>query len=273
VVVEGFRPGMAGRLGAGYDQLSAVNPALVYCSISGFGQTGPLAHATGHDHNYQAYAGAFVAPPAGGPPMPAGALIGDQGSGMAAAFAILAAVLCARRTGEGEHIDVSIADLMVSWTAPMGVIDESRHAARPSGSSSLSVYETGDGGHVVLGIFSEDHFWDLLCRQLGLEQYVGLGMADRSERAAELRAVLQAAFASRTRDDLVAELDAVGVPVAPVLTRTEALDHPHFLARGVIARGPQGDRRVAHPIAYRRHPPRAPGLPPSLGEGGDQGFD
>jgi len=269
VVVEGFRPGTAERLGAGYAQLSAVNPALVYCSISGFGQTGPLAHASGHDHNYQAYAGAFVRPPSGAPPMPAGALIGDQGSGMAAAFAILAAVLCARRTGEGEHIDVSIADLLVSWTAPMGVIDESRQGTvRQGGSSGLSVYATADGGHVVLGVFSEDHFWDLLCRRLGLDHLAGLSMAGRAAGGAELRETLQAQISTWNRDDLVAQMGAIGVPIAPVLTRAEALDLPHFLDRGVIARGPDGDRRVAHPIRYARHPARKPGLPPALGAEG-----
>jgi len=268
-VVEGFRPGVADRLGAGYAQLSAVNPALVYCSISGFGQTGPLAHATGHDQNYQAYAGALVTPAAGGPPVASGALIGDQGSGMAAAFAILAAVLCARRTGQGEHIDVSIADLLMSWSAPMGSVAETpdAHTPRPP-SAGTGTYATADGGHVVLGIFSEDHFWDALCRKLGLDQLAGLGMAERAAGAVELRAALQAQFSTWNRDDLVAQMDAIGVPIAPVLTRAEALDHPHFLDRGVITRGPHGDRRVAHPIRYARHPAREPGLPPALGEGG-----
>lgn len=272
VVVEGFRPGVAARLGAGYDDLAAVNPALVYCSISGFGQSGPLAASTGHDANYQAYAGAFVTPPAGGAPVASGALIGDQGSGLAAAFAILAAVLCARRTGKGEQIDVSIADLIFSWTAPMGPIEPSRAGAvQGKGSGGISTYAAADG-HVVLGIFSEDHFWTALCRHLGLDEIANLDMGARSERAEELKAILQARFASRTRDELVAELDAIGVPCAPILTRAEALEHPHFWAREVIARGPQGDRRVAHPIAYRNHPAMAPGHPPALGEGGDKGW-
>ncbi len=272
VVIEGFRPGVADKLGAGYEALAAVNPALVYCSISGFGQTGPLAASTGHDANYQAYAGAFVAPPAGGAPVASGALIGDQGSGLAAAFAILAAVLCARRTGRGEQIDVSIADLIMTWTAPMGVIDPSRASnVQGKGSGGISTYAVADG-HVVLGIFSEDHFWAALCRHLDLSDLAALNMVERSERGAELKDILQARFASRTRDELVAELDALGIPCAPILTRAEALEHPHFWARGVIARGPEGDRRVTHPITYRNHPARKPGLPPDLGEGGDQGW-
>ena len=259
VVVEGYQPGVADRLGVGYERLSAVNAALVYCSISGFGQTGPLARATGHDFNYQAYAGAFVTPAPGMTPVASGALLGDQGSGMTAAFAILAAVLCARRTGQGEYIDVSMADLIMSWVAPMGSVAEANETqAREGGSPGTSTYATADGGHVVLGIFSEDHFWDLLCRNLGLGRHVGLGMAERAARASELRQALQAEFAKRTRDELIATLDAQGVPIAPVLSRSEALGHPHYWARGTIARDAGGRRRVGHPIQYRHHPALSP---------------
>src|SRR5690606_15239374 len=124
VVVEGFRPGVAERLGAGYERLSGANPSLVYCSISGFGQSGPLASQGGHEFNYQAYAGAFTFPTDGRAPAPAGALVADQGGGMSAAFAILAAVLCARRTGQGERIDLSLTDVLLSWAAPTGPIAE-----------------------------------------------------------------------------------------------------------------------------------------------------
>ena len=273
VVVEGYRPGVAERLGAGYAQLAAVNPAIVYCSISGFGQVGPLAQASGHDANYQAYAGAFVTPEGGGPPVSSGALIGDQGAGLAAAFGILAAVLCARRTGRGEHIDVSMADLLVSWVAPMAAISETDVAAhRNRGRPGMAPYATADGRYVFLGIFSEDHFWDALCRAFDLPDYVGLNMADRAARADELTPALAARFAARDRDAVLAELGALGVPIAPILSREEALAEPHFTVRGVIARGPDGDRRVAHPIRYRNHPARAPGRPPQVGEGGEGGF-
>ena len=273
VVVEGFKPGVAERLGAGYEQLSAVNPALVYCSISGFGQTGPLAQTSGHDANYQAYAGALVIPPSGGPPLGSGALIGDQGAGLAAAFGILAAVVCARRTGQGDHVDVSMADLLASWVAPSANISEAPVAAhRGRGQPGMGPYATADGRYVILGIFSEDHFWDALCGAFGLDNYQGLTMADRSARAEELTASLTAKFAARGRDDLVAELDALGIPIAPVLSREEALAQPHYCARGTMARGPDGDRRVAHPIRFLRHPPLPPGAPPILGQDGQRGF-
>lgn len=273
VVVEGYRPGVADRLGVGYEQLRAVNPALVYCSISGFGQTGPLAHATGHDFNYQAYAGALVTPAPGMTPVASGALLGDQGSGMAAAFAILAAVIGARRSGRGEHIDVSMADLIASWVAPMGTIgEEPTSAGQHVRSPGTATYATADGGHVVLGIFSEDHFWDRLCEGLGLSRYVGLGMSERATRADELAQALQREFSTRERDAIVAELDAREVPIAPVLSRVEALEHPHFQARGVVTRDSEGRRRLGHPIRYREHPALDPGRPPDLGEGGEDGF-
>jgi crotonobetainyl-CoA:carnitine CoA-transferase CaiB-like acyl-CoA transferase len=272
VVVEGFRPGVADRLGAGYERLSAANPGLVYCSISGFGQTGPLAQVSGHDHNYQAYAGAFVRPSSGSSsPAPTAALIGDQGSGLAAAFAILAAVLCARRTGRGEKIDVSIADLLVSWVAPAGPIgDPDQRPMRTGPSAGMATYRTADGGDVVLGIFSEDHFWKLLCRHIALDVHADLTMAERAARGAELVAAVGDRFSARTRDDLVGELGALGIPIAPVLSREEALGQAHFWDRGVLARDVDGVRRVAHPVRYASHPALPPGPAPALGQGGGE---
>jgi crotonobetainyl-CoA:carnitine CoA-transferase CaiB-like acyl-CoA transferase len=276
VAVEGYRPGVAAALGVGYEALSAVNPALVYCSISGFGQDGPLARETGHDLNYQAYAGALRHEGHGGPagePVPSDVLVADQGSGMTAAFAILAAVLCARRTGEGERIDVSMADVVAGWVAPAGPIDERRAAtAAPIASPASGVFPTAGGGYIVLGIFTEDHFWDALCRALGLDQFVGLGVAERTGRVDELHAAVASALLARRRDEAVELLSGEGVPVAPVLSRREMLDHPHFWARGLYRTGPDGGRVLAHPVVYGRHPAAPPGSPPGLGEHDGVGF-
>jgi crotonobetainyl-CoA:carnitine CoA-transferase CaiB-like acyl-CoA transferase len=268
VVVENYRPGVAERLGVGFPQLHAVNPAIVVCSISGFGQTGPLADHTGHDANYQAYAGAMTRPADGGAPVPAGLLVGDQGSGLAAAFAILAAVLCARRTGEGEHIDVSMADLLAAWVAPMGAVDPAREPDPPGGhggAPAMGTFATADGW-VVLGVFSEDHFWDALCDGLDLPDHVGLTMAERGARSADLRAGIEAALAARRTDELLDILTPRSVPIAPVLGRAEMLEHPHFRARGTITTGPDGLRSVGHPVRYRVHPALPPGPPPDIGD-------
>lgn len=272
VVVENYRPGVADRLGVGFTALATVNPAIVLCSITGFGQIGPLAAIPGHDHNFQAYAGAFAFP-AVGPPLPSALLVGDQGSGLAAAFAILAAVLCARRTGEGEHIDVAIADLLAAWVAPMGSLGAAGSSApRAETLPGMGAFLTADGVYVELGVYSEDHLWDTLCDALGLPECVGLSFAERSTRATELRALIVAAVITRARHELVSSLGALGVPIAPILTRDEMLELPNFRERGVLGVAPDGRTTVTHPIRYGVHPARGPGRPPLLGEHDALGF-
>ena len=272
VVVEGYRPGIADRLGVGFDALRTVNPSIVVCSITGFGQTCPLAAVPGHDHNFQAYAGAFTFP-TGRQPEHAGLLVGDQGSGTAAAFAIVAAVLCARRTGEAEHIDVAIADLLAAWVAPLGSLyAEDDTAPSQADLPGLGTFRTADGEYVELGVYSENHLWDALCRSLGLEHLVAVDMAGRAARAAEVRSEVAAAIAGHLRDPLVDRLTEQGVPIAPILSRTQMLEHPNFRARGVITTGPTGRPAIGHPIHYAAHPARPPGRPPTLDEHGKVGF-
>ncbi|MDO8732003.1 MAG: CoA transferase [Actinomycetota bacterium] len=269
VVVEGYRPGVAARLGVSYEQLQKVNPAIVLCSISGFGQTGPLAAETGHEHNYQAYAGAMTVNP-GQPPVSPGLLVGDQGSGMTAAFGILAAVLCARRTGIGEHVDVSMTDVLASWVAPLGAVDARRPGLQAEngqgGSPGMGTFCTADGQWVVLGVYSEDHFWDALCRCLDLPEHLGLTMAERSSQAQSLAANVADAIASRNCQELLDQLRRAAVPIAPVLTRQQMLEHPHFRERGTLTIGPDGYLTLGHPIRYRVHPALPPGLAPELGD-------
>ena len=272
VVVEGFRPGVADRLGVGFDALRAANPAVVLCSITGFGQSGPLANVAGHDFNYQAYAGAFTFH-GDQPPAHAGMLAGDMGSGLAAAFAILAAVLCARRTGEGEHIDVAITDLLAAWVVPTGPIDERDGTTTPFDRlPAMGCYRTGDGKWVELGVYSEDHLWNQLCQVLGLPQHVGLTMVQRGEQSDALSAELRQAIGRLDRDDLVALMLPLGVPVAPILTRDEMVAHPNFWERGVLLRDELGRRRAGHPIQYSVHAILPPGSPPELGEHDETGF-
>jgi crotonobetainyl-CoA:carnitine CoA-transferase CaiB-like acyl-CoA transferase len=188
---------------------------------------------------------------------------------MAAAFAILAAVLCARRTGEPEHIDLAITDLLASWVAPMGSIDaEADRALVAADLPGMGAFATVDGGYVELGVFTENQLWDVLCDSLGLQHHIGLPMTERTAQAARLRADLAAVIVHRSRDELVGSLGARGVPVAPILTRDEMLDHPYFASRGVIVRGPSGRRMVAHPIRYRNHPALRFRPAPTLGVSG-----
>ena len=135
------------------------------------------------------------------------------------------------------------------WVAPMGNIGERLPPAHHAETAGMGIFPTGDQGHVVLGIFTEDHFWSLLCRHIGLDQFAELAFAERGQRAAELNGWITQRFATHSRDALVAELDPLGVPIAPVLTREEAMRHPHFQARGVIARSDAAAGRKFWPAA------------------------
>jgi crotonobetainyl-CoA:carnitine CoA-transferase CaiB-like acyl-CoA transferase len=267
VVVEGYRPGAAERLGVGYDDLRAVNPALVYCSISGYGLTGPLAARPGHDLNYQAYAGA-LAPRSGESPTWPGVLVADQGGGLAAAFAVLAAVLRARRTGEGEHIDLAMADVVASWVGAIRRPQDMGHDDMGGDDDldlpGLGIFATADGRHVVLGAAIEDRFWAALCHAVGLHEVAELSLEERSARADELRTALAAALARLDHDDAMARLEGADVPATPILTRAEMLAHPHFRARGIVTRGPDGKAAIGHPVRFLHHPARPPGPPPEL---------
>ena len=249
VVVEGFRPGVADRLGIGFEEVVKVRPHVVYCSISGFGQDGPLAQLPGHDLNYQAWSGVLAtrAPDVhrGGVP------IGDLAGGTHAALAICAALIGRHASSPAVHLDVSMADVLMTWAAPQpgGDLVPSEGT---DGSSSFPGYGTFDcaDGHVTLGILTEQHFWTSLCEVLALDDLVAIETVGRAARMRELRGRIAAAFATRARDDVVAELVAAGVPVAPVLSPADATRLEHFVARGVSTPQADGSVELAHPVQF-----------------------
>jgi crotonobetainyl-CoA:carnitine CoA-transferase CaiB-like acyl-CoA transferase len=230
VVTEGYRPGVAARLGIGYDDVRAANPRVVYCSVSGMGQTGPLTEAPGHDLNFQAWAGALA--PEGGVPVMSALPIADLAGGMAAALEICAAVVQQLRTGNGAHLDVAMADVLARWT---GAVAPVARDVDPSvrGVPGYGIFATSDGRHVTLGIISEDHFWRALCDVLGMRDARDLTFLERMPRGAALQERIASALSTRGRDDAVAALLAAGVPAAPVLDRAEMLALDHFRQRGV----------------------------------------
>ena len=234
VVIEGYRPGVAARLSIGYDDLKAVNPRVVYCSISGMGQTGPLSAASGHDLNYMAWSGALS--PDGRAPAEPAIPVADLAGGMAGALQICAAVVQQRRTGEGTYLDVAMADVLATWTGPAR---PTAQGADPDarGVPGYGTFEAADGW-ITLGIISEDHFWRPLCDALDMSDVRELGFLDRMQRFGELQHRIADAIRTRQRDALVTELLGANVPVAPVLNRTEMMALDHFQTRGaVIDRG------------------------------------
>src|SRR3954447_2477755 len=220
VVIEGFRPGVVARLGVAYDDVRAVNPAIVYCSLSGMGQHGPLALAPAHDLNYQAWAGALR--PDGNEPVVGRLPIADLAGGVFAAFAICAAQVRRQRTGKGEYIDVSMSDVLATWT---GAVSARAEGTDPTtrGVPGYGLFETADGQHLALSIITENHFWAGLCRVLGLHDVGELGFVDRMARLDELQERIADAIRTRDRDVLVEELLAADAPAAPVLDRADML--------------------------------------------------
>ncbi len=248
VLIEGFRPAVAERLGIGPEACLARNPRLVYGRMTGWGQSGPLRHAAGHDIAYIALAGALhPIGPAGGPPVPPLNLVGDfGGGGMLLAFGITCALLEAQRSGRGQVVDAAIVDgaalltTMFHELAAQGMWSQ-RRGSNPldGGAPFYGVYETADGEHVAVGAL-EPRFYAELLAKLGLDSDDAdlPGQMDR-ERWPELRERLAAVFRTRTRADWAELLEGSDACVAPVLSLSEAPDHSHNRARDTFV--PVGD--------------------------------
>ena len=252
VVTEGFRPGVAAKLGVGPDDVRAINPRAIYCSISGFGQDGPARDVSGHDLSYQARAG-LLEPKGEGAPIVARPPVADIAGGAYAAMAICAALVRQRRTGEGEVIDVSMTDVLATWTGPVGSLE---NAAGQQSGGQMPGYGTfrASDGWIALSVISEDHFWRALMEALGHAELAGLSYAQRYPRGAELQAVISAAVRTRPRDELVDELGARGVPIAAVLAQREMAADPQLAARGLFRTKPDGMSVMRHPVRLAEHP-------------------
>jgi crotonobetainyl-CoA:carnitine CoA-transferase CaiB-like acyl-CoA transferase len=241
VVIEGFRPGVMNKLGIGYAALSALNPRLVFCSISGYGQTGPYAQRAGHDINYIGYAGVLdQIGEAGRAPAVPNFQIGDLlGGALTPLVGLLAAVIDARATGRGRQIDVAMTDAVLAHAVfPLaGML--ARRAPPPRGADLLSggvpcygVYATADGRYMAVGAL-ERKFWELLCDTLGRPDLkpIHLDFGAKGEKA---KAELAEVFISHPQGYWIAMFDKVDCCVTPVLTINEALDNEHLQARGMV---------------------------------------
>lgn len=241
VVVESFRPGVAARLGIGYDELRRLNERIIYCSTSGYGQDGPRASWAGHDLNYLAVGGFLHLSGRradGGPALPGATVADSAAGGMHAALAILAALVRRGSTGRGDYLDVSVADGVLGLTA-LPVDEHLATGAVPGPGSDLltgryacyDVYEARDGRWLAVGAI-EPAFFANLCRALGLEHLAAHQRDDA--RQDEIRAAFREAFAKRDRDDWVAELAPADTCVAPVQSIEELAEDPQFRHRGAF---------------------------------------
>src|SRR5580765_1426183 len=250
-LIEGNRPGVMERLGLGPEACKARNPRLVYGRMTGWGQSGPLAQAAGHDLNYVALSGllSLSARPGQAPIIPP-TVIGDAGGALGLAFGIVCAVLDVRAGGPGRVVDAAILDVV----AMLGTLVHWLHAANQLGgtvpsafhdSPQYEVYECADCRHVTVGAL-EPQFYALLLDKLGMADVDPAQQLDTARWPA-LKARFAAAFRQRTRDEWCALLEGTDVCFAPVLTIAEAAAHPHNIARGLFPRTAAGaiDTQVA----------------------------
>ncbi|GIW42827.1 MAG: CoA transferase [Candidatus Binatia bacterium] len=271
IILEGFRPGVTQRLGIDYETLSARNPRLIYCSISGYGQNGPYRNKVGHDLNYLGYAGVLgVSGGAGQPPTIMPVQVADIGGGaLMATVGILAALFARQQTGRGQFVDISMLDGSVVWNVFHILMFLVRGSQPERGQTQLtghypcySVYETKDGKFVTVGAL-EPHFWANLCEKLGLREFIPDQFAE-GERREEMFAAFRRKFKEKSRDEWVRELEEVDVCFGPVNDIAEALSDPQVLHRRVVEY--QGDKLLLGcPIQLSETPARRPQPPPSLG--------
>lgn len=241
VVVESSRPGVADRLGIGYDAVRSRNPALVYAALTGYGQDGPYSEWAGHDLDYLAVGGFLSTQgrrPDGGPALPGATIADAAGGGMHAALAIVAALLRRERTGEGTFLDVAATEGVLSLMA-LNIDEHLATSAEPAPGHDVltgryacyDCYPCADDRWLAVAAI-ETRFFANLCRALGLDDLAAHQYAD--DRQDELRGALRDAFGRRPRDEWVDELAPLDTCVAPVLTVGEVVRDPHHRARGVI---------------------------------------
>lgn len=261
IVIEQFRPGVMDRLGIGYEALRALNPALIYCALTGYGQTGPLRDRAGHDNNYLALSGAlsYSGRRASGPP-PLGIQVADVGGGaFGALVGLLAAVVHRDATGCGQFVDVSMFDLMVAWQAHLishtlvaGETPEAESMAL-NGGRAYDLYETADGRWLSVGSL-EPKFWEGFCAAIGRPDLVAPGLGLDEAEQARVKAEVRAAIAARPLAEWAAVFAPLDVCVEPALTVPEMLAHPQTAARGLVVDVPRpgggAQRQVASPFRF-----------------------
>jgi alpha-methylacyl-CoA racemase len=270
ILVEGLRPGVTERLGLGPDDCLAVNPRLVYGRMTGWGQEGPLSHSAGHDMNYISIAGALhgLGQDPARPSFPSN-LIGDFGGGSTyLVIGLLAALLEARVSGQGQVVDAAIVDgtahlnAMASAMLASGVLREQRAVnLLDGGVPYYDLYETADGRHVSVGAL-EPQFFAEFVRLLELPEDAP-GQADLG-RYDELRALIADRIASRTLDEWSKVFEGTDACAAPILTLAEAAEHPHLVARGTFVERdgvvqPAPAPRFSRTPAALTTPPALPG--------------
>jgi formyl-CoA transferase len=253
ILIENYRPGVAARLGVDYATLSAINPRLIYCSISGFGQTGPYADRGGFDLIAQGMSGIMSATGSdGGPPVKVGVPITDLGAGLFGVFGILCALRARHLTGRGQLVDTSLFEAGLSlsaWEATeywfTGQVPRGLGTAHRL-NAPYQAFRASDG-HFTVGAANQNLF-PRFCALLGLEELVRDprfdSVANRLKHRTALEALIEAVTVRHPRAYWLAKCEEAGVPAGPIYSVPEALDDPHARARGMV-------QELTHPVAGR----------------------
>ena len=249
VIIEGYRPGVVKRLGVDYDTIRKLNPGIVYCSLSGYGQDGPYCKVPGHDINYISIAGALglIGPREGPPAIPLNLVSDFAGAPLYAAIGILTALIARNKTGKGQYVDTTYIDGVISMMAFFtssyfldGVIPK-RGEIFPQGAYPYyAVYETKDGKYITIGCL-EPHFWENLCRLLGREDYIPYHFdmshflyKPEDKKWGEISSYLKEVFLTKTRDEWFELLIQNDIPAGKVYTLDEVFTDPQVLHRQMV---------------------------------------
>jgi crotonobetainyl-CoA:carnitine CoA-transferase CaiB-like acyl-CoA transferase len=262
VIVEAFRPGVVARLGVDYETVATINPRIVYCSISGFGQEGQYVNKPGHDLTMEAMAGLVDLNRGLSDDKPASPAIpaADMAGSLMAFSAILMALYRREQTGKGDFIDISMYDALLSWTANVqgpvfaGDAHPVAKEMRPFGGAAMyRPYETADGRFLVLG-GSEIHFAKNLLEALGRPDLLDLARLEPGPAQDPLKRFFEETFASRTLVAWGTFLKDVDVCWAPVRSLKDAMDDPYTASRGMVLHDAEGNRHLGVPIRFRDEP-------------------
>jgi crotonobetainyl-CoA:carnitine CoA-transferase CaiB-like acyl-CoA transferase len=275
IVIEQFRPGAMGRLGLSYETLSGINPGLIYCSITGYGQTGPLRDRAGHDINYLALSGvmSYSGTKDGGPSL-MGIQVADVGSGSNnAAIGLLAAIVHRMKTGKGQYIDVSMTDgvfpyhVVSGLGSLVGAPEPGYETEILNGGSLYGFYETSDGKYLSFGGL-EPQFLSAFLNALGLSAYISRLM--EPDLTEELRRRVSDVIRSQDLSHWESVFKDVDACVEPVLTVLEAASSEHAKARELVVEVPGPDgvpiRQIAYPIRFSNYKPEYLRAGPALGQ-------
>lgn len=274
VVVEGFRPGTTSRLGVDYPTLREINPRIIYCSISGFGQDGPYRERPGHDINYLAMGGVLgLTRDRKGKPVILGFEVADIVSALNSVIGILAALQARERTGEGQVVDISMLDCVVALLSnSLGPYLETGELPIMNpihATPHYGIFETSDGKYLVIGIVHEDWFWDELCEVLGMEDAKGLNVMQRIANRESLLPRVREAVRSRTLQEWLQIMEGKDIPYSDLPGIAEALKDPQVQHRHMVVEVGEGERRMRQlgsPYKLSSTPPRFELPPPRLGE-------